>query len=175
MEMLPYIRRTRLEANLGMQLHCKGEATSARQSLPSSKRHKVWQPHSVMLLILDHRPTSQQAARWCLKCLQLLVFRKHQHNPSSRPVLPLSSLDSCVQRQLSIHNRIGGQHCTEILHWNESDWKIATMPLTRHSMRGMLLSHLYIVIAQSIWEYITGQLVNTMQKFCTEMRLSGKS
>ena len=150
MEMLPYIRRTRLEANLGVQLHCKGEATSTRQSLPSSKRHKVWQPHCVMLLILDHRPTSQQEARWCLKCLQLLVFRKHQHNPSSRPVLPLSSLDSCVQRQLSIHNRIGGQHCTEILHWNESDWKIATMPLTRHSMRGMLLSHLYIVIAQSI-------------------------
>ena len=154
---------------------CKGEATSTRQSSPSSKRHKVWQPHCVMLLILDHRPISQQEAKWCLKCLQLLVFRKHQHNPSSRPVLPLSSLDSCVQRQLSIHNRIGGQHCTEILHWNAPEWEILAIPLTKHSVRGMLTWHLSFVVSQSNWAHTPRQVVNTVEKLCIEMHLIGNS
>ena len=41
-------------------------------------------------------------------------------------------------------------------------------------MRGMFLLHLYIVVSQGSCAHIIGQVVNTVQKFCTEMHLIGK-
>ena len=88
---------------------------------------------------------------------------------------PFTPLHCCVPRQLRTHDKTNRQHSAEILHWNAHDCEFLTTLFTKYSVRGMLLLYLYIVVSQGSSAHTTQIMVNTVQKFCTEIHLIMKS
>ena len=87
---------------------------------------KVCQPHCTVLLILYHNLIRLKQARWCLECWQLLVLGKQQYNYLSRPVLPLSSFNSCVpSRGVPQRQRVS----TAMAILMEREWPLHWQPL----------------------------------------------